>query len=422
MKNITTEIQNFGFDDYKVIEIDSREHQLYLLRDRLESRRTVETHYYEITVYLNHNKQTEKLQGEYTFVYKPDTDLKVYLEQAKIACALIQNRRYSLVDSTIPSEVKVMDPRLHDPLKIGQLLTDTIHKHSKATNIHLSSAEFYLKKSVVTLSTSTGVEVTKEKGLIELEASLLGKKGNREQELNFHIQRRSVDDLHLEKQLREFGEHTRNMLQVQVPKSGKATVVFPVADIYKLLSPIIFHSSGRAKDKAISRFKLKEKVIEAGSNTFTLKSSGLLPYGLYSDPFDEDGIPGQDHTIIDRGVFEKYWTTKRYADYLRIEPTGVFKNLVIEPAIEIAFDDNDYYEIVQFSDLSPDPITGDFVAEIRLGYHVKNDKKTPIKGGSVSGNVFEALKSVYFTDKSIFEGDYLGPKILALKDLSISGQ
>ncbi|MGB7055231.1 MAG: metallopeptidase TldD-related protein [bacterium] len=421
MKRITTEIQNFGFDDYRVIEIDSREHQLYLLKDRLESKRTVDTHYYEITVYLNHNAQTEKLQGEYTFVYKPDTDLKAYLEQAKIVCALVKNRRYSLVDSTTPSEVKVMDPRLHDPLKTGQLLTETIHKHSKGTYIHLSSAELYLKKSVVTLATSTGVEVTKEKGLIELEASLLGKRGKREQELNFHIQRRSVDDLHLEKRLREFGEHTRNMLQVQVPKSGKATVAFPVADIFELLSPIIFHSSGRAKDKAISRFKLKEKVVEADSNTFTLKSSGLLPYGLYSDPFDDDGIPGQDHTIIDRGVFEKYWTTKRYADYLRIEPTGAFKNLVIEPTIEITFDDNDYYEIVQFSDLSPDPITGDFVAEIRLGYYVKNGKKTPIKGGSVSGNVFEALKSVYFTDQSIFEGDYLGPKILALKDLSISG-
>jgi predicted Zn-dependent protease len=264
--------------------------------------------------------------------------------------------------------------------------------------------------------------VTKEKGLIELEASLLGREGNREQEMNFHIQRRSIDDLRLEQYLEEYGMHTRNMLRVEVPQSGKATVVFPVADIFILLRPVVFHSSGRAKDKMMSRFKLKERIVDAVSNPFTLKSSGLIPYGLYSDPFDDDGIPGQEHTIIDHGVFNKYWTTKRYADYLGVEPTGAFKNLVIEPTAKNGLEAGEYYEIVQFSDLSPDPITGDFVAEIRFGYYIKNGRKIPIKGGSVSGNVFEALKSVCLTGESIFEGSYLGPKVLALRNLSISGQ
>ena len=139
-------------------------------------------------------------------------------------------------------------------------------------------------------------------------------------------------------------------------------------------------------------------------------------------PFDDDGIPGQEHTIIDQGVFNKYWTTKRFADYLGVAPTGGFKNLVITPGIEKAFDSDDYYDIIQFSDLSPDPITGDLVAEIRFGYHISNGKKTPVKGGSVGGNVFDALKRLHSTDDNIFEGQYLGPKTLVLKDLSISGQ
>jgi predicted Zn-dependent protease len=153
-----------------------------------------------------------------------------------------------------------------------------------------------------------------------------------------------------------------------------------------------------------------------------MKSSGLLPYGLYSDPFDNEGLPGQEHTIIDQGLFKKYWTTKRYADYLKVEPTGAFKNLVIEPDTKMEFDEDDYFEIIQFSDLSPDPVTGDFVAEIRFGYRVKNGRRTPIKGGSAGGNIFTALKSSCFTGKDIFEGNYLGPKALVLKDLSISGQ
>ena len=422
MKQIIAEIENAGFIDYRVVEINSQDHQLYLLRDRFESKRTVDSHYFEITVYKDHDSAKEKLQGEFTFDYKPGLDLKEYLEQARIACSMIKNRRYALVKSTTPADVKVLDPKLTDPLGTGDFLSEIIYRSSKGTHTRLSSAEVYIKRSIVTLATSTGLKVTKEKGLIELEVSLLAQERHQEQEMNFHIQRRSVDDLRLEQRLRAYKDHTHNMLKVEVPKSGKATVVFPVTDIYELLSPLVFHSSGRAKDQGISRFRLKEQIVAAGPNTFTMRSSGLLPYGLYSDPFDNDGIPGQEHTIIDQGVFKKHWTTKRYADYLGVEPTGAFKNLTLEPAAHTQLADDDHYEIIQFSDLSPDPITGDFVAEIRFGYHVSKGRKTPIKGGSISGNVFQALKNVIFSQERIFEGNYLGPKQVALKDLSVSGQ
>lgn len=421
MKKIINAIKDAGFDAYRIIETESREHQLYLLKDQLEAKRNVDSHYYEITVYQNHTDKGEDLQGEYTFVYKTGADLRASLEQAKLACNMIKNRRYTLMSTATPSAVRVLDPSLSRPAEIGDMLCDVIYEHSKGPSTRLSSAELYLKKSFVTLCTSTGIEVTKEKGLIEIEVSLLAKKGKSEQELNFHFQRRSVDDLRLEQRLREYARHTRNMLRIQIPKSGRAAVLVPAADIYQLLSPVVFHSSGRAKDKAISRFKPKERIIEAGANTFTMKSSGLLPYGLYSDPFDNDGISGQDHTIIDQGVFQKFWTTKRYADYLGVEPTGSFKNIVIEPDRKMPFRENEYYEIIQFSDLSPDPVTGDFVAEIRFAYHVKNSRKTPIKGGSVSGNIFAALNKTFFSGKGVFEGNYQGPQAIALKDLTVSG-
>jgi predicted Zn-dependent protease len=422
MKKIAAEIRKAGFDDYKIIEIDSREHQLYLLKERLESRRSVETHYYEITVYKHHAEQGKELQGEYTFAYKPGNDLKHFLEQARVACFLIKNRRYHLIDSARIMHVQVLDPILSNPRETGDELAAAVRKTKLEPGVRVTSAELFLKRSRVSLMTSTGVELSKEKGLIEFEASLLGKKGKQEQELNFHMHRRSVAGLRLEERLREYSRHTRNMLDVREPESGPATVVFHPPDISNLLLPVVFHCSGRAKDQGISRFVLDEKIVPNDCNTFSLKSSGLLPYGLYTDPFDDDGIPGQEHTIIDQGVFKKFWTSKRYADYLGVEPTGAFKNLVIEPIIKKDFAENEYYEIIQFSDFSPDPVTGDFVAEIRFGYRVNNREKTPIKGGSVGGNVFESLNRMYFTAEKIFEGDYLGPKFIALAHLTISGQ
>ncbi len=422
IKEIKQSINGYGFDDYKIIEVHSDEYQLYLLKNGIESKRTVQTHYYEITVYANHKSGKDRLRGEYTFVFKPAADLQQLLEQAKIACTLVKNRHYSLVDSTRAADVQVFDPRLSKPKEVGEQLVDIIRKNSSDKHVYLSSAELYLTKSDVILMTSTGIEASKRKGFIEIDITLIGHQAKEEQELNFQIERRNIDDLSIERRLTEYKKYTRDILDVKIPKSGNATVAFPATDIYELLSPLIFHSSGRAKDRAISRFTLNDRIVDEADNSLTMQSSGLLPYGIYTDPFDDDGIPGQEHTIIDQGVFNKYWTTKRFADYLGVEPTGDFKNLVIKPTIKSAFDSGDYYDIVQFSDLSPDPITGDLVAEIRFGYHVLNGKKTPIKGGSVGGNIFDALKHIHFTNDDVFEGQYLGPKNIILKDLSISGQ
>ena len=421
-KKIKQKIADYGFDDYKIIEIRANEYQLYLLKNGIESKRTVENHYYEITVYADHKSGKERLRGGYRFVYKPATDLTHFLEQAKIACTLVKNRHYSLVDSTRASDVQVFDPRLSKPEEVGEQLADMIRKNSRDDDVYLSSAELYLTQSDVMLMTSTGIEESKRKGYIEVEITLIGHNTKEEQELNFQIERRNIDDLAIERRLSKYKEYTRDMLNVQVPKSGTAAVAFPATDIYDLFSPLIYHSSGQAKDRTISRFTLNERIVEQADNWLTMKSSGILPYGIYTDPFDDDGIPGQEHTIIDHGVFKKYWTTKRFADYLGVAPTGGFKNLIIAPRIEKAFDSDDYYSIIQFSDLSPDPITGDIVAEIRFGYHVLNGKKTPIKGGSVGGNIFDALKHLHFTDDTVFEGQYSGPKSLILRDLSVSGQ
>jgi len=422
MKNLADKIAAHGFADFKVIEVKSNENQLYLLKDRIESKRTIESQYYDITVYADHKSNDEMLRGEYNFIYKPSTDLKFYLEQAKFACSLIKNRYYGLVRTANFSKVELLDPRLENAEAIGIDLTDTIYQSVRDANVRLSSAEIYLKRSEVTLMTSTGIELSKLKDLIEVEITLIGKKGKKEQEMNFHLKRRRIEDLRLQDRIEEHMRHTVNMLNVKVPSSGKADVVFNASDVYGLMSPIIFHSSGKAKDQGMSRFSPNDRIVGQSKNDFTLKTSGIIPFGLYSDPFDDDGIPGQEHTIIDHGIFKKHWTTKRYADYLGVEPTGAFKNLIIEPPPNSVFANDNYYEIVQFSDLSPDPITGDLVAEIRFGYRVQKNKKTPVKGGSVGCNIFEALQNAYFSSDNTFEGHYLGPKTVVLKDLSISGQ
>jgi predicted Zn-dependent protease len=81
-----------------------------------------------------------------------------------------------------------------------------------------------------------------------------------------------------------------------------------------------------------------------------------------------------------------------------------------------------YIEIIQFSWFNPDPITGDFASEIRLGYLVENGTRKPFKGGQLIGNYMEALADVRWSAETGFFGNYLGPHTARFNDLKVSGE
>ena len=68
----------------------------------------------------------------------------------------------------------------------------------------------------------------------------------------------------------------------------------------------------------------------------------------------------------------------------------------------------------------PDPISGDFASEIRLGYQVKNGVREPFKGGMLVGNVLGALTDVRLSKETGFYGDYQGPTTARFAELTVT--
>ncbi len=61
--------------------------------------------------------------------------------------------------------------------------------------------------------------------------------------------------------------------------------------------------------------------------------------------------------------------------------------------------DEGYY-VEQFSWLRPSQFSGNFGAEIRFGYYIKNGKfENPIRLGNISGNVFKMLRNCEYLSK-----------------------
>jgi PmbA protein len=425
LRRIKDRIAALGFNDYQICRVTKREHQLYLLRSGIESERDVDSHFYEVTVYLDHKAESGWLRGSYTFYFKPGEDVDRYLNHARTGAALVKNRLYKLPEPKPYPSVNMLDPRLKAPRIEAGNLADQIMSHAESDGVTLSSAEIFLTTAEIELFTSAGIEAKKEKGRIEVDLTLLSRDADQEAEMHCNRERRNLDHLRLPEVIERHQDYVRDILKARLPQNGRVDVMFDSTMVNNLLFPVLFHGSGRIKDQGISKLEIGRPVTSEPpkGDPLTVISSGVIPYGLYSDGFDDEGIPGQEHTVIENGIFRKYMASKQYADYLGMEPTGVFKNMILKPppTARAAAEIDDYIEVVKFSDLSPDPITGDFVAEVRFGYHHRSGTKTPIKGGSVSGNVFQALSDLVLSRNEVFSGDYLGPDKVVVRDLSVAG-
>ena len=66
-------------------------------------------------------------------------------------------------------------------------------------------------------------------------------------------------------------------------------------------------------------------------------------------------------------------------------------------------------------------LSGNFSAEVRLGYIVKDGKKTPFKGGLFTGNIFKLLENCELSKELIEETGYKGPKSIKFYEGELVG-
>jgi predicted Zn-dependent protease len=73
-------------------------------------------------------------------------------------------------------------------------------------------------------------------------------------------------------------------------------------------------------------------------------------------------------------------------------------------------------EIVSFSSFVPNSLSGDFSAEIRLGYLYEKKAgklvKVPVRGAMFSGNVFKMLDAMRLSREQMTMERYKGPALV----------
>ena len=459
-------IRQPGVSDWQIHRRTQRSAQLFLIGAEIEARRLVSTERLQTRIYNDHPPRTPGgeeggihagrpgggtpreavltaglMRGETRRVLLAEeiadpARLAQALEEAVFIAGLTDNQPFSLPKppAGFYPDVETVDSALiaSDEARLAAL--DGLRERLLAAvdaepGIHLSSAELFATASEITLRNSRGIDLESSETDLLCDLVLIASDGNQFAEYHRMPQRRRLADMSIETIVERAARYARDSLRASTPPTHEGPVVISGEALVDLFSPLIFHSSARAAYQSSSRLTPGASISgeqELQGDGLTFISNALLPYGLSSAPASEEGLPAERLVIIQDHQLQARWAEQRYADYLGIRPTGGFANIEIPAGAhtlqELLHSDGPVYQLVAFSWLNPDDLTGDFVAEIKLGYRLEQEQRTPIKGGSLGGNLFEALGNTRLSRETQFTGGYTGPEALRFERLTISGE
>lgn len=375
-----------------------------------------------------------KLQGKSSFSLLPHEMERSIIENKidksiDLSKKFISNRLHFLQQPETYHNLKTSDPKVRDnPLCIADEIIDGIRKIiNREKNIKLATSEIFITLSEYYYCNSRGQEGSFKRSRVFVDLVFMAEQGNEEAESHAEIDVRAKDKLNVEEIAYRHIKYAKDKLSAKLPPSGNIPVIISREALIPLFEPFIFHSSGKTIDMGISMFKKGKPVIRNESykgDAITLYSNPRIPYGLRTFPIDRDGVPSKTVKIIENGIFKNLWATKEYADYLKLKPTGEFGNILVKNGghyLNKLSDDNKFLHIVEFSFMHPDMTSGDFSDEIRLGYLKLNGKTIPVRGGSISGNVFSSFGNAEFSNETYESGKYNGPLAIKFQNLTVSG-
>jgi PmbA protein len=227
-----------------------------------------------------------------------------------------------------------------------------------------------------------------------------------------------VADLAPDKIIPEWLSVAKSSLKRHSPKTEQTTVIFAPTLVCDTFLPTIgFHASAEAVKQNLSRFKKGDKI---ASDQLTIVDDGLYPYGLRTNPFDDEGQPQQRTTIIEKGLFKNYIYDQLHAQTMgskstgngiragfgadaderyQVPPENSTTNLHIKPGNEslddLIRDVKDGLLIYHPAWLNPDEITTRFGSEIRNAQEIKNGELGEgVVGGTLSGTALDLIHRI----------------------------
>ncbi len=436
---------------FQIYTIKKRRNNIYVEKDyRIES--TLKSNRDEVLFHVY--KEFEDGLGDSTFSLSESddvTDFKRELKDAVFICSQSKSKKYTLPKNSdsFVSDKEINYDNFYDKefiskfdsgelnLFIGekiQVFKGLIKECSnEKIEVKLNAFEFHSTVFENSIETSDNISksYTKNTSYVEFVLTAINLENKKETE---HVVYHKVNDL-LKFDFEGFFKDSI-LTSIDTSKESKAPnhkgkVILLNTAVKDFFTPdlgmnaMIAHCSARFKYLGMSKYELGKEVVKSNLDKVTIYSNPLLKNSIGSGPYDDDGISSKRLLLVENSVFKSHFASKQYADYLGIEPTGPVGTIEVlsgEKSVnELQSDSDVVFEIVTFSSFVPDILSGDFSAEIRLGYKIENGVKTSFKGGLFTGNIFKLMQNVELSKEQLHDETYLGPKAVKFHNAEIVG-
>ncbi len=417
---ITKSLRTIGVEDWKIIEKSVESKELFFIKKTLDMNRAKKVTKYELTIYKKFKEGGKGYMGSSTVLIHPtmsQNEIEKVVEKALFAAGFVKNEPYPIakpMKKDLRKSSKAFD-------RIGDVVNAIFVDDAKAW---LNSTEVFLNVENVRILNSAGLDVAYSREKLEIEF-VTTCKGEEEIELYWDLK---TSDFSLEKISSKVAEALKvtadRAIARPTPKVKDIPVIFDEDGTEEILSYYLEKSSAMNVYEHMSNAKVGDKLQgNFNGSPITLHIDPTIKGSYFSKPFDEDGLELKKFRIIDKGTLLSYWGNLRFSHYLATTPTGNVTNFCVEAGKKSIgeFRSGKYIELKTFSDFQMDTLTGDFGGEIRLGWYCDGEKRIPITGGSVSGNIVDVQETLELSKETIQEGTYYGPRALKIYGAKIAG-
>ena len=405
-------------DAYRIIEKKTESHELFFVHEKLETVRSTDTLDTNVTVYVDHDGS----RGDSSFsVFRgmDDDVLKGKLRTAEDRAKLVFNQPYELpgpgtCEKTV--ENTFGDCSLKDS---AELIADTVFSAPCAEGCSLNALEVFVYRETVRIRNSRGVDKTQHKVRAAVEAIPTYTDGNGSVELYEMLKFTDLDPERIREEIAEKMREVHDRAKAAKPEGRiSCPIVLRTKEISSLLSELAYDVNYRNVYSKANLFSVGDTVQNGdGCDKITLSAVSYVKGSDKSAAFDEDGTDLTDAVLIKDGKVESLFGSSRFGQYLNIEkPTGALPCIRLGKGTltESELNGIEYLELVSLSGIQGDLFNDYLGGEIRLAYHHKDGKATPVTGITFSARLSESLNTLRLSDKVTTDGEYEGPDKLMI--------
>ena len=421
---------NSNISAWKIVDEHIESGELFFVRKELDMERSKHVRRIILTVYVDFEEAGSSYRGFSTTYLHPSMDeaeLAHAISETALAASYSKNKPFPMVQNLSEEITSHNSPFEEAPLStwLGRF-ADAVYSSDTQTSGRVNSSEFFLNKIYRRLVTSEGIDLTHKNYVGDIEFITNWKETQEEVELYKRIKFSSFSQEAIKGSVEEMLDMSRDKANaVSLPALGNCMILLTGEPVSGFLNYYCVHTNARAHYQKVATHKPGDEI--QGSAIIGDKLNILLNPGLegstLSAPFDEDGFLLKPVQIIEDGIMKCFWGPVRYTHYLEVPPTGVILNIEIQGGSRSISEmkQEPYLEIAAFSDFQMHDMTGDFGGEIRLGWYFDGEKRIPVTGGSISGNIKNVQQNMYFSKELQQLNSFKGPKTIQLFNVAVCG-